>query len=58
MVPSTEGRVGINYAQCWCKFLLFFFFCRLPSNAEYLIKQAVKNLKTQNHSLEWKQLGH
>lgn len=36
----------------------FSFFCRLFSDVEYLIKQAVRNLKTQNHSLEWKQLGH
>lgn len=40
----------MNYAQCWRKFLF--------SDVEYLIKQAVRNLKTHNHILEWKQLGH
>lgn len=38
--------------------VFFVNFSFLFSDVDYLIRQAVRNLKTQNPSLEWKQLGH
>lgn len=49
-VSERGNKVRIYYIQYILSVCLF-------SDIEYLIKHAVRNLKTQNHSLEWKQLG-